>query len=380
MHTLRIVYDGWPLVRQPLSPAALHLLALLAYLPSEVDPVVALPAPPPAGLKDIPTHIQLTPDTNIAHLAWEQRRLPQLARDLEASLLHLTTPAAPLFGQPISVTSPSSFTGLHREGEHPAYKESRPFSARLWESFGLGGLSRVRGIFWPVGLPSPDRSAPIYFLPQVVHPSFEPTLGSDGEINDNYSPSTGGSWQGPDLPETYVLYHGPTSAFWLERTLQAWSWAASAIGDYHPLLLLGLDEQAIRALAELEAKFNLSGSVHALPSLSPEDLPTLYQGCSALFHPTPMSPWGGSVSTALMCGKPVVAAESELTDALVRQAAYLVPMDDARALGAALITVLVEEEVAQKLSLAALQQVAGWDSSAFGQKLIAAYQEILSNP
>ena len=380
MHSLRIVYDGWPLVRRPLSPAALHLQALLAYLPSEVEPVVALPAPPPAWLEDIPTQVQSTPDTDIAQLAWEQRRLPQLARALDASLLHLTTPTAPLFGQPISVISPGGFTGLRREGETPAHKEPRPFSARLRESFGFGGLGRARGIFWPVGLPSPDLSAPIYFLPQVVHPSFEPTLGSDGEINDNYFSGTGGGWQGPDLPETYVLYHGPTSAFWLERTLQAWSWAASAIGEYHPLLLLGLDDQGRRILAGLEAKFNVSGSVHALPSLSPGDLPTLYRGCSALFHPTPISPWGGPVSAALVCGKPVVAAENALVDALVRQAAYMVPVDDALALGAALITVLVEEEVAQKLSLATQYQVAGWNSSAFGQKLLAAYQEILCNP
>jgi hypothetical protein len=40
-------------------------------------------------------------------------------------------------------------------------------------------------------------------------------------------------------------------------------------------------------------------------------------------------------------------------------------MDDARAFGAALITVLVEEEVARKLSLAAQQQVAGWNKLCF---------------
>ena len=106
----------------------------------------------------------------------------------------------------------------------------------------------------------------------------------------------------------------------------------------------------------------------------------IYQGCSALFHPAPLSPWGGAVSWALACGKPVVAAESALTDALVGPAAYLAPLDDARALGAALITVLVEEEVAEKLSLAAQKQAAGWHSPAFGQELLAAYQEILSTP
>jgi len=380
MHTLRIIYDGWPLVRQPLGPAALHLLDLLAYLPSEVEPVVALPAPPPGWLKDTPTHVHSTPDTNFARLEWEQLRLPQLARALDASLLHLTTPAAPLFGQPVSVISPGSINDLHWKGEHPALKEPKPLNVRLRESLAHGGLSRVRGIFWPAGLPQPDLPARIFSLPQVVHPSFIPTPGPGGEIRDDNSPSAGGGLQTVDLPETYVLYHGPTSAYWLERTLQAWSWAASSIGEYYPMLLLGLDRQARGTLAGLEAKFNVSGSVRALPSLSPEDIPALYRGCSALFHPTPLSPWGGPVNSALACGKPVVATDSTLADALVGPAAYLAPLDDARALGAALITVLVEEEVAEKLALAAQQQVAGWHSSAFGQELLAAYQEILSAP
>ena len=380
MHTLRIIYDGWPLVRQPLGPAALHLLALLAYLPSEVEPVVALPAPPPGWLKDSLTHVHATPDTDFAHLEWEQRRLPQLARALDASLLHLTTPTAPLFGLPISVISPGSFNEHHRNRERPALKDPKPLNLRLRESLAGGGLSRARGIFWPAGLPQPGLPTPIFSLPQVVHPSFIPTRGPGGEVNDNNSPSAGGGLQTVDLPETYVLYHGPTSAYWLERTLQAWSWAASSIGEYYPMLLLGLDCQARRTLARLEAKFNVSGSVRALPSLSPEDIPALYRGCSALFHPTPLSPWGGPVNSALVCGKPVVAAESALADALVGPAAYLAPQDDARALGAALITVVVEEEVAERLSLAALQQAAGWHSPAFGQELLAAYQEILSAP
>ena len=378
MHTLRIIYDGWPLVRRPLGPAALHLLALLAYLPSEVEPVIALPAPPPGWLKNIPTKVHSTPDTDIAHLEWEQRRLPQLARALDASLLHLTTPAAPLFGQPVSVISPGSFNELHQRGEHPVLKEPKPLSVRLRESLARGGLSRVGGIFWPAGLPPPDLPAPIFFLPQVVHPSFTPTPEPGGEIGDNNSPSAMGSLHRVDLPETYVLYHGPTSAFWLEHTLQAWSWVASSIGEYYPMLLLGLDRQARRTLTGLEAKFNVSGSVRALPSLSPDDTPALYRGCSALFHPTPLSPWGGPVNSALACGKPVIAAESTLADALVGSAAYLAPLDDARALGAALITVLVEEEVAEKLSLAAQKQAAGWHSSTFGQELLAAYHEILS--
>jgi len=40
---LPILYDGWSLLYEPNAPAALHLLALLASLPSEVEAHLALP-------------------------------------------------------------------------------------------------------------------------------------------------------------------------------------------------------------------------------------------------------------------------------------------------------------------------------------------------
>ena len=40
---LRVLYDGWSLAFAPNSPQALHLLALLAHLPPEVQPRVTVP-------------------------------------------------------------------------------------------------------------------------------------------------------------------------------------------------------------------------------------------------------------------------------------------------------------------------------------------------
>jgi glycosyltransferase involved in cell wall biosynthesis len=64
--------------------------------------------------------------------------------------------------------------------------------------------------------------------------------------------------------------------------------------------------------------------------------------------------------------------------ALVGPAAYLVPQGDARLLGAALITVLVEEEVAQKLIQEGRQRVAAWSLPAFAAGLAQAYQDIIN--
>ncbi len=63
-----------------------------------------------------------------------------------------------------------------------------------------------------------------------------------------------------------------------------------------------------------------------------------------------------------------------LSDALVGPAAYLVALDHPRELGAALLTVIVEEEVASQLSAAALRRAAGWQTEAFRQELGEAYR------
>jgi glycosyltransferase involved in cell wall biosynthesis len=181
-----------------------------------------------------------------------------------------------------------------------------------------------------------------------------------------------------ELPDTYVLYHGPGDPDSLYRLMLAWRWAAAHIGAYHPLLVLGLDRAAQAQLQGLLDQSNFADTVQIMPSTTAEMIAHLYQGCTALFHPAPLSPWGGAVRRALACGKPVAAAEGDLTSTLVGPAAYLAPIDDPRALGAALITVVVEEEVAEYLSKAACQRASEWKLESFGERLGVLYEGLRS--
>ncbi len=74
-----------------------------------------------------------------------------------------------------------------------------------------------------------------------------------------------------------------------------------------------------------------------------------------------------------------MAAESDWADALVGPGAYLTPGEDSRAMGAALLTVLVNPEMAGRFSEAASQRAAAWDTDKYGSALLAAYREILSS-
>ena len=175
------------------------------------------------------------------------------------------------------------------------------------------------------------------------------------------------------LPVEFILYHGSGGRPNLEFLAQAWNWAAAAIGENFPLLLVGLQEQDRQVVSELVERFDFAESLLVLPRVTPVMLPRLYQLSAAVFHPAQASPWCGSVRLALASGKPLVAVEESLTGAIAGPAAYLVRGDDARAFGAALVTVIVEQEIADSLSAAAKQKTRDWVNNDFGQQLLGVY-------
>jgi glycosyltransferase involved in cell wall biosynthesis len=179
-----------------------------------------------------------------------------------------------------------------------------------------------------------------------------------------------------DLPETFVLYHGPFSPQDIRRLLKVWSWAASPISALFPLVVLGaVDEDRGRMDAHL-GEYGLSGTALVLPPVNPSWIPEIFHRSHALLHPAPVAPWGGPVRHALACGKPVVAIETPHADAQVGPAAYLLPAGESRRLGAALITSVVEEEVAETLAQAGYQRARGWESQHFGERLLQAYHTL----
>jgi hypothetical protein len=372
---LRVLFDGWQLARQPGSPAAMHLLAILENIPSGVQPILAVPEAPAEWFPQVITHVQETLPQN--RFAWEQSSLPRLARRLDARFLHLFSASAPLLGRSLVVVSPCDLEPAGLFDPAPAGKQLS-LQGRLRNSVQLGGLARAQAIFWPDDL-NLDRQADAFqWLPPVVYSGFSADTPLENTKLGNGSARAWEELHRLDLPDTYLLYHGPASAPAINRVCAAWRWAAGPIGDYHPLLILGFNAAERDHLEKITDSLHFGGTVKALPELSPQAVALLYQGCTALFHPVPEPVWGGPIRHALACGKPIIASQEAQTSHLVGPAAYLAAGDDGRSLGAALITVVVEEEVAGKLALAARQRASTWTGVAYSQALSAAYQRILA--
>lgn len=358
---IRVLYDGWSLVHQPNSPAALHLLTLLLQRHPEVEANVALPEASPDWLPgEAIAHLLPTPDTLRGRIAWEQRSLPRLAVSLGVDLLHLTTANPPLFSRAVAVVSPAEF---------PSFESPGGFASRLRLALASGGMSRLNGLFLPEDYPgesAPGRETLVFRLPTEPFPA-------EDIIAARQNPQL----KALHLPETYILYHGPYGKNGLYRLLEAWSWAAGPIGRDYPLLLVGMTANAQNDLRALLAGTDWEDNLRPLPSIRPDLIPLLYQNCAAVFHPAPLAPWGGCARLALAYGKPLVAAENPASDALAGGGAYLAPQDNPRALGAALITVIVEEQLGQELAQAGRQRAAGWNPQAFKNALYSAYQAVL---
>ncbi len=359
---IRVLYDGWSLVRQPNSPAALHLLTLLEQRHAEVEAIVALPEAAPDWLpgEAIP-HLLPTPDTQRGRLAWEQRALPRLATSLGVDLLHLTTANPALFSGLVTVVSPAEFPSVESPGG---------FTSRLRLALASGGMSRLRALFLPADYPGETglgRSTVVFRLPTEPFPAEDIIAGRENP-----------QLKALHLPETYILYHGPYGRNALNHLIDAWSWAAGSIGRDYPLLLVGMTANAQHDLKTLLTGTGLEDTLRPLPPIRPDVIPLLYQNCAAVFHPAPLAPWGGCARLALAYGKPLVAAEDSASDALAGAGAYLALQSDPRALGAALITVIVEEQLADHLAQAGRERAANWNPEAFQDALYAAYHAILA--
>lgn len=354
---MRVLYDGWALAHQPNSPAALHLLALLANLDPEVHPLLALPGALPSWLPGkVETITTVASDNLRGRLAWEQRLLPRLARRHNADLTHLITPTPALFASSPNLVSPAGML-VEQAGEG--------FWSRLRQATAQGGMSRLAGLLWPEDLRQAaprDLDARIISLPPVIYPGFL------DDMQDT---------PGIDLPETFILYHGSYEPRSLLRLLDAWSWAAGAIGEYYPLLLLGADAAGRQAFETLSASYDFGASVRLLPPLLPWQAPVVYRACVAIFHPSPVFPWENPLRAGLALGKPLVAMDSPLAGLLCGPAAYLVDGENARSLGASLITVVVEDSVREGLQATARRRAAEWhlaqQASRFGEKLSEIY-------
>lgn len=336
--------DGWALAREPHSREAMGIWGLLDGMPSQVSVVLVVPQKYRSDTlvsENIELVVKPVHDTPGVHLYWEQILFPELASKAGARLLHVVGSHAPLFAPLPVVVSPTSELGSTRENG---------FIQRLRNALGTGGAARAAIRLHPLDVPLRREATDVERLRPLIHPYFE-----QGAPITAITPG-----DNINLPERYVLVHGVRSLDELDFILDAWSWVAPSAGDDIALLFVGLNQKMRQGLNDFKERYHLQIPLLVVPAHDVAQLAVIYRKATLLLQVDTSTLWASPVHHAMAAGCPVVGVESPSVAEMVGEAGYLVPPADARALGAALLTVLVNDEVHADLAAKARRRWISW--------------------
>jgi glycosyltransferase involved in cell wall biosynthesis len=127
------------------------------------------------------------------------------------------------------------------------------------------------------------------------------------------------------------------------------------MGDTVPLTFLGADATLTTEIHALAADLDIEASVRTQSEVTYDDLPILYEGAAAYLGAN-FEADGQALRWALAAGTPVVGLKTPDFESVLGGAAYLVPPGDSRNLGAACLTVLIQERVSEPLREKGLQR------------------------
>ena len=174
-----------------------------------------------------------------------------------------------------------------------------------------------------------------------------------------------------DRPETYVLYLGGYELHKNVMTLlHAYTFVAQALGKDYPLLLAGRKPEAVSDnypdYDGMIARAGLSDHVRWLGYVDEADKPLLYRRASVFAFPSRREGFGLPPLEAMACGTPVVVADGGSLPEVVGSAGFVIAPDDARGMAGAIISILVDDDLAADLRRQGPEQAAkfNWEHTA----------------
>jgi len=339
---IRIVING-RILSESASPfarlGAAESLRLLAGS-SNLDPVLVIPddVAVPDG-SELPYRVLPRADSTLAEAAFDQWHFPGEARRLAARLILCLHASAPL-------ASPAPVISLYGDGDSLPGPDLR--GGRLARALALGGLRGAASVLRMQDVPVEDHRLPWIALPPIVPGVFH----AEPPADDRRLAGT------LDLPEAYVLVAGESEAR-LPLLIAGWTWVEGSVGESFNLLIASAAGSPPGVA--IETANRLGGQTVRTLDIPDEAWPAVFRGASVLLH------GGGrrnaaALRWALASGLPVAAPSTPITDSVLGPAGFLVADGDSRSLGAACLTMLVEDEVAGSLRERGLERATAYRS------------------
>jgi glycosyltransferase involved in cell wall biosynthesis len=349
---VRTVLNGW-FWDQPATGSGQYLRQLLQAMgPVVAETKLLICLPHGNSVGDVPpveTHWLPIPKRwlgrNMAKVWFEQVAFPRAARRLGADVAHV-----PYWGSSLWPRVPTVVT-LHDLIPRvlPAYRGG-PW-VRLYTALVSHAVHRAAQVLCDSDASRQDALEWLRLDPTRVHAVH---LAVGNEFSPEPAPADAEVRARYELPPRYVLYLGGHDVRKnVAGLLRAFSLVAPS--DAEVSLVVGgrLPQRSSGVLMDprpLAAELGLEAEVRFLGWVPEEDKPALYRGAACFVFPSRYEGFGLPVLEALACGTPVVTSDCSSLPEVIGGAGYSVSPDDIRGLAGAILSILVDDELAADLA------------------------------
>lgn len=332
--------------------------------------VLEMGLPPGVELKQVVLHGR----GHLAKVHFEQITFPRMAQQIDADLAHV-----PYWGAPLCSPVPIILT-IHDliPLQLPEYRGG--VLARLYTALVAAAARGAAAVITDSNFSRQDILNRLALPPERVHSiplaagdAYQPHPDElrDSAIRRKYN-----------LPEQgFILYLGGYDVRKnIHTLLRAYTYVHDGTAGQYPLVLAGrLPERITRRFFDVRGLIRtmaLEDSVHLAGWIEEADKPALYRLASCFVFPSYYEGFGLPVLEAMACGTPIVAAQASSLPEIVGDAGFLLAPNDVRRMAGAILSILLQQEVAEELRGKGLARSDQFKWSRTATETLAIYEQV----
>ncbi|MBA3873400.1 MAG: glycosyltransferase family 4 protein, partial [Anaerolineae bacterium] len=312
---------------------------------------------------------------NLGKVLFEQWSYPQAVKRSGADIAHV-----PYWGPPLS--SPARLVTSILDVIPVALPEySSGFRARLYTALVRAAshgaahtitISNAAKADIVKYLELPEDTITTTYL--ATDEAYHPRMGAerDAAVRAKY-----------DLPDQFVLYMG---GFDLRKQvnelLLAYTYVGQAEGDNIPLVIAGREPQwgspMFPDLRKYAEELKITDYIRWIGYVDEADKPSLYRLADVFVYPSMYEGFGLPVLEAMASGTPVVANDVSSIPEVAGDAAFLVGEGNARAMGGAIIAILLQQPFRESLINQGLARATNFSWRKTAKETLAVYEKVMA--